>query len=143
LHYFPFEELFRLQTSGALSVTVAYLIQLGHFKMEPHELVKYSKSLDPDEIEEVLLDEKSDEELEDRDLRISNLARVICSSRNTSGLYSARIQCQYRSAYLLFCLRYRVVCCSYLWHRSCLDHLLPHAVHFIIDCHPVIQFCIV
>jgi hypothetical protein len=68
---------------------------------------------------------------------------VICSSRNTSGLYSARIQYQYRSAYLLFCLRYRVVCCSYLWHRLCLDHLLPHAIHFIIGCHPVIQFCIV
>jgi len=35
--------------------------------MEPHKRVKYSKSLDPDEIEEVLMDEESDEELEDRD----------------------------------------------------------------------------
>ena len=35
--------------------------------MEPHKRAKYSKSLDPDEIEEVLLDEDSDEELEDRD----------------------------------------------------------------------------
>jgi hypothetical protein len=35
--------------------------------MEPHKRAKYSKSLDPDEIEEVLMDEKSDEELEDRD----------------------------------------------------------------------------
>ena len=34
--------------------------------MEPHKRAKYSKSLDPDEIEEVLLDEDSDEELEDR-----------------------------------------------------------------------------
>jgi len=31
--------------------------------MEPHKQAKYSKSLDPDEIEEVLMDE----ELEDRD----------------------------------------------------------------------------
>ena len=35
--------------------------------MEPHKQAKYSKSLDPDEIEEVLMDEESDEELEDRD----------------------------------------------------------------------------
>jgi len=35
--------------------------------MEPHKRAKYSKSLDPDKIEEVLLDEESDKELEDRD----------------------------------------------------------------------------
>jgi hypothetical protein len=35
--------------------------------MEPHKQAKYSKSLDPDEIEEVLKDEESHEELEDRD----------------------------------------------------------------------------
>ena len=35
--------------------------------MEPHKRAKYSKSLDPDEIVEVLMDEDSDEELEDRD----------------------------------------------------------------------------
>jgi hypothetical protein len=35
--------------------------------MEPQKRVKYSKSLDLDEIEEVLMDEESDEELEDRD----------------------------------------------------------------------------
>jgi len=35
--------------------------------MDPHKRDKYSKSLDPDEIEEVLLDEDSDEELEDRE----------------------------------------------------------------------------
>jgi hypothetical protein len=34
--------------------------------MEPHKQVKYSISLNPD-IEEVLMDEESDEELEDRD----------------------------------------------------------------------------
>ena len=35
--------------------------------MEPHTRAKYSKPLDPDEIEEVPMDEESDEELEDRD----------------------------------------------------------------------------
>jgi hypothetical protein len=35
--------------------------------MEPHKRAKYYKSLDPDEIEEVLMDDESDEELEDRD----------------------------------------------------------------------------
>jgi len=35
--------------------------------MESHKRAKYSKSLDSDEIEEVLMDEESDEELEDRD----------------------------------------------------------------------------
>jgi hypothetical protein len=35
--------------------------------MEPDKRAKYSKSLDPDKIEEVLMDEDSDEELEDRD----------------------------------------------------------------------------
>jgi hypothetical protein len=53
--------------SVALLGTVAYLILLGHFKMEPHKGAKYSKSLDPHKIKEVLMDEESDEELEDRD----------------------------------------------------------------------------
>jgi hypothetical protein len=35
--------------------------------MDPHKRAKYSKSLDPEEIEEVLMDKESDEELEDRD----------------------------------------------------------------------------
>jgi len=35
--------------------------------VEPHKQTKYSKSLDPDKIEEVLKDEESDEELEVRD----------------------------------------------------------------------------
>jgi hypothetical protein len=35
--------------------------------MEPHKQAKYSKSLDFDEIEEVLMDDESDEELEDID----------------------------------------------------------------------------
>jgi len=33
--------------------------------MEPQKRAKHSKSLNPDEIEEVLMDEESDEELED------------------------------------------------------------------------------
>ena len=33
--------------------------------MEPQKRAKHSKSLDPGEIEEVLMDEESDEELED------------------------------------------------------------------------------
>jgi hypothetical protein len=35
--------------------------------MEPHKRAKYSKSLNHDKIEEVLMDEDSDEELEGRD----------------------------------------------------------------------------
>ena len=35
--------------------------------MKPHKQAKNSKSLDPDKIEELLMDEQSDEELEDRD----------------------------------------------------------------------------
>jgi hypothetical protein len=35
--------------------------------MEPHKWAKYSKSLNPDKIEEVLMDEESDENLQDTD----------------------------------------------------------------------------
>ena len=56
LQFFLFEALFRFYTSGAL------FDKLGPFIMEPHKRAKYSKSLDPDEIEKVLLDEDSDEE---------------------------------------------------------------------------------
>ena len=35
--------------------------------MKPHKQAKNSESLDPDKIEELLMDEQSDEELEDRD----------------------------------------------------------------------------
>jgi len=40
---------------------------MGPFEMEPHKRAKYSKSLAPDEIEEVVMDEEYDEELEDTD----------------------------------------------------------------------------
>ena len=50
--------------------------------MEPHKRAKYSKSLDPDEIEEVLLDEDSDEELEDRDEVVEPCVKSSSSSEN-------------------------------------------------------------
>ena len=50
--------------------------------MEPHKQAKYSKSLDPDEIEEVLLDEDSDEELEDRDEVVELCVQSSSSSEN-------------------------------------------------------------
>jgi len=50
--------------------------------MEPHKRAKYSKSLDPDEIEEVLLDEDSDEELEDRDEVVEPRVQSSSSSEN-------------------------------------------------------------
>jgi len=50
--------------------------------MEPHKQAKYSKSLDPDEIEEVLLDEDSDEELEDRDEVVEPRVQSSSSSEN-------------------------------------------------------------
>jgi len=50
--------------------------------MEPHKRAKCSKSLDPDEIEEVLLDEDSDEELEDRDEVVELCVQSSSSSEN-------------------------------------------------------------
>ena len=50
--------------------------------MEPHKRAKYSKSLDPDEIEDVLLDEDSDEELEDRDEVVEPRVQSSSSSEN-------------------------------------------------------------
>ena len=50
--------------------------------METHKRAKYSKSLDPDEIEEVLLDEDSDEELEDRDEVVEPRVQSSSSSEN-------------------------------------------------------------
>ena len=50
--------------------------------MEPHKRAKYSKSLDPDELEEVLMDEDSDEELEDRDEVMEPRVQSSSSSEN-------------------------------------------------------------
>jgi hypothetical protein len=50
--------------------------------MECHKRAKYSKSLDPEEIEEVLMDEDSDEELEDRDEVVERRVQPSSSSEN-------------------------------------------------------------
>ena len=50
--------------------------------MEPQKRAKYSKSLDPDEMEEVLMDEESDEELEDRDNVVEPRVRSSPSSED-------------------------------------------------------------
>ena len=50
--------------------------------MDPHKRSKYSKSLDPDEIEEVLLDEDSDEELKERDEVVESRVQSSSSSEN-------------------------------------------------------------
>ena len=50
--------------------------------MEPHKRAKYSKSLDPVEIEEVLLNEDCDEELEDRDEVLEPHVQSSSSSKN-------------------------------------------------------------
>ena len=50
--------------------------------MEPHKRAGYSKSLDLDEIEEVLMDEDSDEELEDRDEVLEPRVQSSSSSEN-------------------------------------------------------------
>jgi len=50
--------------------------------MEPNKRSKYSKSLDPDEIEEVLLDEDSDEELKDRDEVVESRVQSSSSPEN-------------------------------------------------------------
>ena len=50
--------------------------------MEHQKRAKYSKSLDPDEIEEMLMDEDSDEELEDRDEVMEPRVQSSSSSEN-------------------------------------------------------------
>jgi len=63
--------------------------------MEPHKRAKYSKSLDPGEIEEVLIDEESDEELEDRDevleprLQSSSSSEVEDDAEETEAAFRA------------------------------------------------------
>jgi hypothetical protein len=48
---------------------------LGPLEIEPQKRARYSKALEPDEIEEVLMDEESDEELEETD----ELIESVCS----------------------------------------------------------------
>jgi hypothetical protein len=55
---------------------------LGPSELKLHKKAKYLKSLDPNEIEEVLLDENSDEELEERDEVMEPLVQFTSSSEN-------------------------------------------------------------
>jgi len=50
--------------------------------MEPHKRPKYSKSLNHDKIEELLMDEESDEELEDRDKMVEPSVHSSLSSED-------------------------------------------------------------
>jgi hypothetical protein len=50
--------------------------------MEPHKRAKYSNKLDPDEIQEVLMDEESDEELEDGDEVVERSVQSSSSSED-------------------------------------------------------------
>jgi hypothetical protein len=45
--------------SGELPITFIYSVYLGPLEMEPQMRAGYSKPLEPDEIEEVLMDEES------------------------------------------------------------------------------------
>jgi hypothetical protein len=56
---------------------------LGPFEIKHHKRAKYSKSLDSDGIEEVLMDEESDEELKERDEVME--PRVQSSSSSEGG----------------------------------------------------------
>ena len=58
--------------------------------METHKQAKCSKSLDPDEIKEALMDEESDEELEDRDEveRVFRQTKSTCHSSNNSNAWN-------------------------------------------------------
>jgi hypothetical protein len=42
---------------------------LGPFEMEPYKRAKYSKSLDPDEMEEVLMYKDSNDKLEETEMK--------------------------------------------------------------------------
>jgi len=59
--------------------------------MEPHKQPKYSKSLDPDEIEEVLMVEESDEELEDRDKVVEPRVQSSLSSEDEDDVEETEV----------------------------------------------------
>jgi hypothetical protein len=59
--------------------------------LEPHKQAKYSKSLDPDEIEEVLMAEKSDEELEDRYKVVEPHVQSSSSSEDDDGAKEIKV----------------------------------------------------
>jgi len=60
--------------------------------MEPHKRANYSKSLNPDEIEEVLMDEKSDEELEDRDEVFEHCVQSSSSSEDEDDAEETEVE---------------------------------------------------
>jgi hypothetical protein len=62
--------------------------------MEAHKRAKYSKSLDPDEIGEVLMDEDSDKELEDKDKVVE--PRVQSSSSSEDEDYAEKTKVAFR-----------------------------------------------
>ena len=55
--------------------------------MEPHKQAKYSKSLDPDETEEVLMDE----ELEDRDEVVESNVHSSSSSKDEDDAMETKV----------------------------------------------------
>ena len=59
--------------------------------MEPHKRAKYSKSLYPDEIEEVLMDDESDEELEDRDKVVEYRVQSFSSSKDEDDAKGTKV----------------------------------------------------
>jgi len=60
--------------------------------MELHKRAKYSKSLDPDEIEEVLMDEESDEELEDRNEVLESCVHSSSSSEDEDDAEKTEVE---------------------------------------------------
>ena len=67
------------------------MILLGPFKIEPHKRAKYLKSHDPDEIEEVLMGEESDEELEDRDEVVESRVQSSSSSEGEDDAQETKV----------------------------------------------------
>jgi len=59
--------------------------------MEPHKRAKYSKSLNPDELEDVLMDEESDEALEDRDEAVESSVHSSSSSEDEDDAEEAEV----------------------------------------------------
>jgi hypothetical protein len=60
--------------------------------MEPHKRAKNSKSLDPDEIEEVLMDEESEEELDDRDEVLEHRVQPSSSSEDEDDAEETEVE---------------------------------------------------
>jgi hypothetical protein len=59
--------------------------------MEPHKRAMYSKSINPDETEEVMMDEESDEELEDRDKVVEPRVQSSSSSEDEDDVEETKV----------------------------------------------------